>query len=131
MKKYIIFFLLVILAGGGSAQRLPFGDKEERKGDRIDALLSLLKGKKSKIRPYEKVITADAKVFRGPFTIYSVRDSFFIEVPDSILNARMLMVKRLVKGSLGTFDAKLPGEDLDSKNIYFEIGPDSSLFILN
>src|ERR1700754_1980428 len=131
MKKYIIFFLLVILAGGGSAQRLPFGDKEEPKGDRIDSLLTLLRGKKSKIRPYEKVITADAKAFRGPFTIYSVRDSFFIEVPDSMLNARLLMVKRIVKGSLGSIETKLPGEDLESKNIYFEIGPDSSLFIRN
>ncbi|HXO76435.1 MAG TPA: zinc-dependent metalloprotease, partial [Puia sp.] len=117
--------------GGVSAQRLPFGDKEEPKGDRIDSLLMLLKGKKSRIRPYEKVITADAKAFRGPFTIYSVRDSFFIEVPDSMLNARLLMVKRIVKGSLGSIETKLPGEDLESKNIYFEIGPDSSLFIRN
>ena len=129
MKEYFVFFIFLLTAGGASAQ-FPFGSKSD-KDDRLDSLLNLLKSKRSKIRPYEKVVTPDAVSHLGLFTIHAVRDSFFIELPDSLLNARLMMVKRVVRGAVGdpNLGGKLPGEELESKNVYFGVGPDSSLFI--
>ncbi|HEY4289866.1 MAG TPA: zinc-dependent metalloprotease [Puia sp.] len=129
MKKYLIFLVLILVAGGISAQ-LPWEKKDEKKDDRLDSLLSMLKQtRKSKIRPYEKVITADAVSHKGLFTIHEVRDSFFIELPDTLLERRMVLIKRLVKGTL---DGKVyPGEEIDDKGVYFAMGPDSSIYLFS
>ena len=127
MKKYLVMLVLVLVAGGVSAQ-LPW-EKKQEKDDRLDSLLSLLRQtKKSKIRPYETVITADAVSHHGVFTVHEVRDSFFLEIPDTLLEKRMVLIKRLVKGKVGS---EYPGEELDDKGVYFGVGPDSAIILYN
>src|ERR1700742_1149518 len=99
MKKYFLFFILVFAAAGVSAQ-FPFGEKKVEKDDRLDSLLTMLRGKKSKIRGYDKVITPDAVTHRGLFAVHEVRDSIFWEIPDTLLDRRLVMIKRLVKGNI-------------------------------
>ena len=74
---------------------------DQKPGDRLDSLLSMLgKHNKYKTRSYDNVITADAVAYKGLFSIYEVRDSFFFEIPDTLLGHDMQMIHRLVKGTI-------------------------------
>ena len=137
MKKYLFFIFLVMAAGSVRAQ-FPFpGQKQEKNndGDRLDSLLALLRNKKiAKIRPYGSVITKDAVTHQGLFTVHEVRDSFFLEIPDTLLNRHLQLIKRLVKGSIPELFGllkKYPGEELESKTVYFAMAPDSSINLYN
>lgn len=52
-------------------------------------------------KPYDKVITKDAKSDQGLFTVHSLDDKFFYEIPDSLFNREMLMVTRIAKTASG------------------------------
>ena len=140
MKKLFSILFLLSITYGLRAQ-LPFplpgqAPKEEKKdGDRLDSLLSLLRKKKYKTRAYETVITSDAVAYRGLFSVYAVRDSFFIEIPDTLLGRDMQMITRVVKGSVsGTgmvAGDSYPGESLDEKAVYFKPAPDSTINMLS
>jgi hypothetical protein len=136
-KSFLILFLL--FASYMLRAQLPFplpgeAPKDQKKdGDRLDSLLSLLGKKKYKTRPYESVVTKDAVAYRGLFTVYAVRDSFFLEIPDTLLNRDMLMIVRLVKGSLSKGlggGSTYPGESLGEKAVYFKTAPDSAINLL-
>ncbi|WP_233494488.1 zinc-dependent metalloprotease [Mesonia sp. K7] len=57
--------------------------------------------KKGDIQPYSKVITKDAKTDEGLFTVHQIKDKYFYEIPDSLLNKEMLMVTRIAKTATG------------------------------
>ena len=95
-----------------------------------------VKGQRVKIRPFESVITQDAIAYKGLFTVYAVRDSFFFEIPDTLFNREIMAINQSVKSPVGTggdlspfAPYKLPGETIDSKAIYFDAGPDSTINI--
>jgi hypothetical protein len=52
-------------------------------------------------KPYNKVITKDAKSDAGLFTVHTVNDKFYYEIPDSLFNREMLMVTRISKTASG------------------------------
>ena len=52
-------------------------------------------------KPYNKVITKDAKSDAGLFTVHSLDDKFYYEIPDSLFNREMLMVTRISKTAAG------------------------------
>ena len=52
-------------------------------------------------KPYNKVITKDAKSDTGLFTVHSLDDKFYYEIPDSLFNREMLMVTRISKTAAG------------------------------
>jgi len=56
---------------------------------------------KNEIKPYDKVITKDAKSDKGLFTVHKVDDNYFYEIPDSLLNREMLTVTRIAKTANG------------------------------
>ncbi|MFD0798666.1 zinc-dependent metalloprotease [Maribacter chungangensis] len=55
------------------------------------------KPKKDAIKPYDKVITKDAKTDSGLFDVHIVEDKHYYEIPDSLFNKEMLMVTRISK----------------------------------
>ena len=57
--------------------------------------------KDEKIKPYDKVITKDAKTDDGLFSVHKVDDKHFYEIPDSLFNREMLMVSRIAKTATG------------------------------
>ncbi len=59
------------------------------------------KAKKSKIQPYNKVITKNAKTDKGLFDVHVVEDKHYYEIPDSLFNKEMLMVTRIAKTATG------------------------------
>ncbi|NOW96052.1 zinc-dependent metalloprotease [Mucilaginibacter sp. SG564] len=133
MKKYLILFIILLSFGNAKAQLpFPFGQtKPKTEGDRLDSLLALLNGKKknTKIRPYQAVITKDAVSEKGLFNVYRVRDSIFFELPDSLFERRVQLIKRLTKGtaSKGPAGTIMPGEEIDDKTVYFSFGRNSTI----
>ncbi len=59
------------------------------------------KPKKGDIKPYEKVITKEAKTDKGLFLVHQVDDKHYYEIPDSLFNREMLMVSRISKTATG------------------------------
>ncbi|RKS55056.1 uncharacterized protein DUF5118 [Gillisia mitskevichiae] len=56
---------------------------------------------KNGVKPYDKVITKDAKSDKGLFTVHKVDENYFYEIPDSLLNREMLTVTRIAKTANG------------------------------
>src|SRR5215471_13028615 len=52
-------------------------------------------------RPYERVITKDAKSDDGIFTIHSIKDKVYYEIPKSELNKEFLWVSQIARTTLG------------------------------
>ncbi|MBA4747016.1 MAG: zinc-dependent metalloprotease [Muricauda sp.] len=67
-------------------------DTEQKKDD---------KSKSDDIKPYDKVITKDAKTDKGLFSVHTVDDKHYYEIPDSLFNREMLMVSRISKTATG------------------------------
>ncbi len=56
---------------------------------------------KNGIKPYDKVITKEAKSDKGLFTVHKIDDNYFYEIPDSLFNREMLMVTRIAQTASG------------------------------
>ena len=52
-------------------------------------------------RPYERVITTDAKSDEGVFTIHTIKDKVYYEIPKSELGKEFLWVSQIAKTTLG------------------------------
>lgn len=52
-------------------------------------------------KPYNKVITKDAKSDAGLFTVHTLNDKYYYEIPDSLFDREMLMVTRIAKTASG------------------------------
>ncbi len=56
---------------------------------------------KNDIKPYNKVITKDAKTDKGLFDVHTLDGKFYYEIPDSLFEREMLMVTRIAKTASG------------------------------
>lgn len=52
-------------------------------------------------KPYDKVITKEAKSDSGLFTVHKLDEKYFYEIPDSLFEREMLMVTRIAKTASG------------------------------
>lgn len=55
------------------------------------------KKKEEAIKPYDKVITKEAVTDEGLFKVHKIKDKYFFEIQDSLLNKDMLLVSRIAK----------------------------------
>ncbi|NOR14098.1 MAG: DUF5117 domain-containing protein [Candidatus Aminicenantes bacterium] len=53
--------------------------------------------KKPQIKPFEEVITEDAKSDAGLFTVHLVEDKLYYEIPNDMLEREMLLVSRIAR----------------------------------
>ena len=53
------------------------------------------------IKPYERVITKEAKSDEGVFTVHNVKEKVFYEIPRSELNKEFLWVSQIARTTLG------------------------------
>jgi hypothetical protein len=53
------------------------------------------------IRPYDRVITKDAKSDEGIFTVHRIKDRIYYEIPKDRLNREFLWVSQIAKTTLG------------------------------
>src|SRR5690606_18619819 len=56
---------------------------------------------KNGIKPYNQVITKNAKSNKGLFTVHQIDEKYFYEIPDSLFNREMLTVTRTSKTATG------------------------------
>ena len=84
-------FSLVLVAG-----LTLYGCKTQKTAATTSAADSSTK-QKSKFKPYNKVITAEAKSDTGLFTTHRVDDKLYFTIPDSLMGKDMLLVSRIAK----------------------------------
>jgi len=97
-----------------------------------DTLPALPKGNTG-AKPYNTVITKNARTSTGFFTVHKIEEKYFFEIPDSILGRDILVVSRLAKAgadmrSSGSM-AGYAGDQINENVIRFEKGPGNRLFI--
>ncbi|SNY92190.1 zinc-dependent metalloprotease [Flagellimonas pacifica] len=90
------FFALFLLGAVQTSEAQLFKKKKKKTEQKTDA-----KPKKGDIKPYDKVITKEAKTDEGLFQVHQVEDKHYYEIPDSLFNREMLMVSRISKTATG------------------------------
>ena len=68
-------------------------------------------------QPYEKVITKEAKSKKGIFTVHTVKDKYYYEIPDSELHKEFLLNTQIAKTTIGV---GYGGQQLSSRVVYWE-----------
>ena len=85
------------------------------------------------IKPYDKVITSKVLTRKGLFTVHSIDDSYYLEIPDSLLNREILLVSRIAKSPVDGLSAGpgayYAGDQIDERVIEFEKGPSNKVFM--
>lgn len=96
MKKLCLFALLIgsfLYPLNMSAQSKK---NTKRNKNQVEAPVPEKK-KEEAIKPYDKVITKEAVTDEGLFKIHKIKDKYFFEIQDSLLNKDMLLVSRMSK----------------------------------
>jgi len=98
IKKLLSRLLIVVILTGGfqTAEAQLFKKKKKETEQKKDD-----KSKPGDIKPYDKVITKEAKTDEGLFSVHTVEDKHYYEIPDSLFNREMLMVSRISKTATG------------------------------
>src|SRR5678816_947974 len=69
------------------------------------------------IKPYERVITKEAKSDTGLFTVHQIKEKFYYEIPRSELGKEYLWVSQIARTTLG---AGYGGQALGSRVVKWE-----------
>jgi hypothetical protein len=97
---------LAVLVGTSLVSREAFaqGDVPQTKGARRGpgGGPGAAAGATARIRPYDEVITSEAKSFPGLFHVFRIDDKIFYEIPQSTLGKDMLWVTQIEKTSSGS-----------------------------
>lgn len=82
-------------------------------------------------KPYRQVITNKAKTTSGLFMVHKVDNSYFFEIPDSVLNRDLLVVNRISKSAADIRKgfSGYAGDEIGENVIRFEKGPNDKLFM--
>lgn len=82
-------------------------------------------------KPYDKVITGEAVTTTGFLTVHKVKDDYFLEIPDSVLDRDILIVNRIAKAAAGVRSGFFGygGDQIGKQVIQFAKGPDNKVFI--
>ncbi|MGB5820191.1 MAG: zinc-dependent metalloprotease [Saonia sp.] len=81
----------------------------------------------TKTKAYDRLITKDAISAEGLFNVHQVGNSYYFEVPDSLLNREILVVTRFIKTPSGA--GNYGGEKIGERTVLFEKGPLNKLFL--
>ncbi|MFT6336626.1 MAG: hypothetical protein ACI86M_002325 [Saprospiraceae bacterium] len=96
MKLFKLLFLIAILAViSAPNSNAQIFKKKAKKTEKPE------KDEKGKMKPYKKIITKKAESQTGLFTVHKVKEDWFFEIPDSLLEEEILVTSRVsgfVKG---------------------------------
>ncbi|MCB0458861.1 MAG: zinc-dependent metalloprotease [Flavobacteriaceae bacterium] len=102
LKQSILRLLIVLFVIGFSTDMQAQSTKnKKKKKSKVEAPPPAPKPKKGDILPYKEVITKDAKTDDGLFKVHQIDETYFYEIPDSLLEREMLMVTRIAKTASG------------------------------
>ncbi len=97
-----ILWLLMLAVAITTTDGYAFQSKKRKKGKKKTTEQPKKNGdKKGAILPYNEVVTKEAKTDKGLFDVHVLKDKYYYEIPDSLLNREMLMVTRIAKTASG------------------------------
>jgi len=76
---------------------------------------------------FDKVLGDDVISQKGLFNVHQAGNSYYFEIPDSLLNREILVVTRFIKTPAGA--GNYGGEEISDKTIFWEKGPQDNLFL--
>lgn len=128
-KNLAIVFLLIAGTIGANAQIWPF--KKKKKEVKNEVAAPPKPTPPGNTKPYDEVITKEAKTNVGFFTVHKVKDRFFFELPDSIIGRDILIVSRISKAPVNRYKSTVgyPGDQIGENVIQFEKGPNEKIFL--
>ena len=98
MNNRLMFRLVIVFFSFTMTSCAVFQPEKDKKA----ATTATPEGKgKNGMKPYDKVITKNAKSDPGLFTVHQIEDDYFYEIPDSLFNREMLMVTRIAQTASG------------------------------
>jgi hypothetical protein len=101
LKNFTLKVLLLALTLVATSCNTAKKAKEAEAAKKAAAAKAKAKPKKGAIKPYNKVVTKDAKTDEGLFKVHKIDDKFLYEIPDSLFDREMLMVTRISKTASG------------------------------
>ncbi len=80
---------------------------------------------------YSSIIGPGAISRKGLFTVHKVEDTYYFEIPDSLLGRDLLVVSRISQGAAGVRReyTGYAGDQIGNTVIRFELGPSHKLFL--
>lgn len=97
MKKLCLLALLIASLLNPFSTSAQSKKKSKKGKNDVETIAAPEKKKDEAIKPYDKVITKDAITDDGLFKIHKIKDKYFFEIQDSLLNKDMLLVSRIAK----------------------------------
>jgi len=91
MQRIITLLLVfVLLSSGGYAQKKK---KKNKKDEAAEAAAP--KKNDSPFKPYGEIITKESQTDEGLFTVHKVKDNYYFEIPDSLMEREILVISRI------------------------------------
>jgi hypothetical protein len=83
------------------------------------------------IKPYKDVITKEAKTTTGLFTVHKIKDKYYFEIADSLLDREILIVNRISKAPVSRYKSLsgYSGDAVSENVIRFEKGNNNKIFL--
>lgn len=134
-KKSLILVLFLSLGVIGGAQgKNPFKKKKkEVKKETPATPAAKPQTPQGEPKPYGEVITKEAKTNTGFFKVHKVKDKYYFELPDSIMERDILVVNRISKAPVNRYKSLVgyPGDQIGENVIRFEKAANNKVFIRN
>jgi hypothetical protein len=108
--------------------------KKDMKQDSVPAAPKADTARAVVVKPYDKLINAKVNTRKGLFTVHKTEDSYYLEIPDSLLGREILLVSRLAKSPVNGLggvrgESYFAGDEIDERVIEFEKGPSNKIFL--
>ena len=132
MKKIIAALGFLALMQSSVQGQRPGPKSEQIPGQKQDSSASNSLKKdvppaKTGPKAYADVITKKAVSHKGVFTVHSLDDKYYFDIPDNLLGRELLAVTRYIKVPGGA--SKYGGEEVNEQTILFEKGPNDRIFM--
>ena len=95
VRKLLCALACVLAPCAALAQEPPAAGGGQEGGGRVG------RAQEPEIRPYDRVITKDAKSDDGVFTVHRIKDRIYYEIPKDRLGREFLWVSQIAKTTLG------------------------------
>ena len=96
LRRFVVALSIAAVPCLAAAQEPPTGGQEPPQGGGRGG-----RAQEPEIRPYDRVITKDAKSDEGVFTVHRIKDRLYYEIPKERLGREFLWVSQIAKTTLG------------------------------
>jgi hypothetical protein len=132
MKNYKLFIILALcLAVTVDSQAFCLFKKKKPVKKELAVTAKTEKPAVKGPKAYSEVITKKAKSTKGFFTVHKVENSYFFEIPDSMLGRDLLVVNRISKSAANSRKGFFgyAGDQIGDNVIRFDKGPNDKIFL--